>query len=93
MVTLTEEVKSDAKLLGYFEYKTGLIVCFVLLLIALGLVFAMFDEEQRFKYLIVGAFNVMCLAVTYKMRGQLDKRAQERAERQEAKAEWEAKSE
>ena len=45
------------------------------------------------KFFVVAGFNLLCLGVTYYMRGQLDKRAQERAKQREAKAEWDKKSE
>ena len=65
MASLTEEVKSDHKLLGYFDYKNGIIFAFILCLFAVGFVFVMFDEEERTKFLIVAGFNILCLGVTY----------------------------
>ena len=38
MASLTEEVKSDAKLLGYFDYKQGIIACAIFVLIAISFV-------------------------------------------------------
>ena len=80
MASLTTEVKSDAKLLGYFEYRSGIIACVILLLIAIGLAITLFEEEKQPLYIMLAIFNMMCLGLTYVMRGRLDVRAQERAE-------------
>ena len=93
MASLTEEIKSDHKLLGYFDYKNGIILSCVLCLIAIIFVFIMFDEVVRMKYVVVIGFNLMCLGVTYLMRGQLDISAQRKAKAKEDKAIWDAKSE
>ena len=93
MSSLTEEVKSDAKLLGYFDYRTTILVCVAFLCAAMIMVYFQVDDEQVLKYGVVAGFNLLCLGVTYIMRGQLDRRAAERAQEREKKAEWDKKSE
>ena len=39
MASLTEEVKSDAKLLGYFDYRTTILVCVAFLCAAMIMVY------------------------------------------------------
>ena len=62
------EIKSNALLLGMFEYKKGVLVALGLLVFACIWICIGADEKMRNGFLLIAFFNCLCLGATWKMR-------------------------
>ena len=71
----TEEYKSEAKICGVLDYNTGIVIGVAMTVLAvIGVLLTVEEYEQYGIYFVVAALNFTCLAVTYVMRKELDKR-------------------
>ena len=62
------EIKSDALLLGLFEYKKALMVALGLLVFACIWICIGADQKMRNGFLLIAFFNCLCLGATWLMR-------------------------